>query len=124
MKAITKEYNRADQVGDALKRDLASLIQKEVRDPRIGMVSITSVDLSRDLSHAKVYVTLMQKKTETEIVEAITGLNNAAGFLRTKIAHSGRGRIMPKLRFYFDSSVERGCYLSALIDKAIAGETS
>jgi ribosome-binding factor A len=117
---MAKEYSRTQRVGDFLKQELASLIQFEVRDPRVGMVSITDVEVSRDMSHAKVYMTVMGKESEEDAKESIDALNKAAGFLRSKIARSNNARTTPRLRFYFDSSVGRGQYLSNLIEKAVS----
>ena len=94
----------------------------EMRDPRVGMVSITDVEVSRDLSHAKVFATVMGKESEEASRDAITALNNAAGFLRSQLAKSNNARTTPRLRFYFDSSVGRGQFLSGLIDQALAAD--
>jgi len=119
---MAKEFGRSQRVGDFLKRELAGLIQFEVRDPRVGMVSVTDVEVSRDMSHAKVYVTVLGKETHEETAESIEVLNQAAGFLRTQVAKSNNARTTPKLRFYFDSSVGRGQQLSKLIDDAVSAD--
>lgn len=119
---MAREYSRAQRVGDFLKQELATLIQFEVRDPRVGMVSITDVEVSRDMSYARVYVTVLGKETEEDAEESVAALNKAAGFLRSQIARSNNARTTPKLRFYFDSSVGRGQHLSGLIEKAIAAD--
>jgi ribosome-binding factor A len=119
---MAKEFGRSQRVGDFLKRELASLIQFEIRDPRVGMVSVTDVEVSRDMSHAKVFVTVLGKETEEEIAESMEVLNQAAGFLRTQVAKSNNARTTPKLRFYFDSSVGRGQQLSKLIDDAVSAD--
>ena len=119
---MAREYSRAQRVADFLKQELATLIQFEVRDPRVGMVSVTDVEVSRDMSFAKVFITVLGKETEVEAKDAIDALNNAAGFLRSQIARSNNARTTPKLRFYFDSSVGRGQYLSNLIDKAVSAD--
>lgn len=119
---MAKEFGRTQRVADFLKRELASLIQFEVRDPRVGMVSVTDVEVSRDMSHAKVFVTVLGKETEEESADSIEALNQAAGFLRSQVAKSNNARTTPKLRFYFDSSVGRGQYLSNLIDKAVSAD--
>jgi ribosome-binding factor A len=119
---MAKEFGRSQRVGDFLKRELASLIQFEIRDPRVGMVSVTDVEVSRDMSHAKVFVTVLGKETEEEIAESMEVLNQAAGFLRTQVAKSNNARTTPKLRFYFDSSVGRGQHLSQLIDDAVSAD--
>lgn len=121
---MAKEYSRTQRVADFLKQELATLIQFEVRDPRVGMVSITDVEVSRDMSHAKVFTTVLGKETEQEAEEAIAALNSAAGFLRSQMAKINNARTTPRLRFYFDSSVGRGQYLSNLIDKAVMSDQS
>lgn len=119
---MAKEYSRTQRFGDFLKQELANLIQFEVRDPRVGMVSITDVEVSRDMSHAKVFMTVLGKESEEEASESIDVLNKAAGFLRTQIAKSNNARTTPRLRFYFDNSVGRGQQLSNLIDKAVSAD--
>jgi ribosome-binding factor A len=117
---MPKEFARTSRVGDFIKQELATLIQLELRDPRIGMVSVTGVEVSRDFAHAKVFVTVLGKESEEEAAESIVGLNNAAGFLRTKIAKVNNARTTPKLHFVFDTSIVRGARMSKLIDDAVA----
>ncbi len=130
---------RAQRVADQIQRELAVLIQLEVNDPRVGMVSITGVDVSNDLASARVYVTVMNSLSEDaelnqetlgkpgeldqlEIDENLNALNKATGFLRTMLAKRLSLRAVPKLRFYYDSSVERGQRLSNLIDDALEAD--
>lgn len=127
------------RVADQIQRELASLIQMEVNDPRVGMVSVTGVEVSRDLAHAKVFVTVLNTLTDDsdvndstlsepgdldklEIEENIKALNKAAGYLRTLLAKRLSTRSVPKLRFYYDGSIERGQQLSSLIDSALAAD--
>lgn len=117
---MPREYSRTQRVGDFVKQELATLIQFEVRDPRVGMVSITGVDVSRDMAHAKVYVTVLGKDTKEEAEESVAVLNKAAGYLRSQLAKSNNARTTPRLHFHFDGSVVRGQYLSELIDHAVA----
>jgi ribosome-binding factor A len=115
---VAKEYARTQRVADHLQRELATLIQQEMRDPRVGMVSITAVDVSRDMGYARVYLTRLGSESSEEAEEAITALNKAAGFLRSQLSRSSTMRSVPQLRFYFDSSVGRGRALEDLIDRA------
>ncbi len=115
---MAKEYSRTQRVADHLQRELAGLIQHAVRDPRLGMVSITGVDVSRDLGHAKVYYTLMEADSGAEAEQATEVLNNAAGFLRSELSRDSSMRSVPRLRFYFDNSVGRGRYMEDLISRA------
>ena len=115
---MAKEYARTQRVADYLQRELAALIQHEVRDPRVGMVSITGVDVSRDMGHARVYYTSMSANSAEEASESTEALNKAAGFLRSQLSRDSSMRMVPQLRFYFDSSVGRGRHLEDLIRKA------
>jgi ribosome-binding factor A len=117
---MAKEYNRTDRLADAVQRLLAKMIQFEVRDPRIGMVNINDVEVSRDLSFARVYVTLVDREDEHDIAEAIKALNKATGFLRSLLAKELDTRITPKLSFIYDKTSVDGQNLSHLIDRAIA----
>ncbi len=115
---MAKEYSRTQRVADYLQRELAQQIQQELRDPRIGMVSITSVDVSRDLGYAKIYFTRLGSDSAEEAKEAAEVLNKAAGFLRTRLSKDSNMRSVPQLRFYFDTSVGRGRAMEDLIRRA------
>lgn len=115
---MAKEYARTQRVADYLQRELALLIQHEVRDPRIGMVSITGVDVSRDLGHAKVYYTALDSNSSDDASESTEALNRASGFLRSQLSKDSNMRTVPNLRFYFDGSVGRGRNLEDLIQRA------
>lgn len=115
---MAREFKRTDRVGDYLLRELAILIQRGLRDPRLGMVSLTAVEVSRDISHARVYFTLLGSNTVEEAKPTTDVLNKAAGFLRTALAKEASMRSVPRLRFVFDSSVGRGRDLEALISRA------
>lgn len=117
---MPKEFSRTRRVGDFLKQELARLIQLEVRDPRVGMASVTDVEVSRDLSYAKVFVTVLGKNTEAEAKPAIDALNHASGFLRTQVSKIMSARTTPRLRFVFDQSIGRGAQMSRLIDDVVA----
>lgn len=115
---MAKEYSRTQRVADYLQRELAGLIQHEVRDPRLSMVSITGVDVSRDLGHARVYYTQLGTDSKDEAEEATAALNRAAGFLRSQLSRDSKMRSVPQLRFYFDTSVGEGRHMEDLIRKA------
>lgn len=115
---MAKEYSRTQRVADYLQRELAALIQHEVRDPRVGMVSITGVNVSRDLGHAKIYITVLGCDSTEEAAESTEVLNKAAGFLRSELSRDSNMRTVPQLRFYFDSSVGQGRHLEDLIRRA------
>lgn len=117
---MAKEFSRTSRVGDFIKQELATLIQQELRDPRVGMVSVTGVEVSRDFSHATVFVTVLGKESAEEAEDSLAALNHAAGFLRSQIAKVNSARTTPKLRFVFDASIVRGARMSKLIDDAVA----
>lgn len=116
---MAKPFGRVQRVADFLRRELSSLIQQQLRDPRLGMISITDVEVSRDLAHARVFVTVLGCDTNEEAEESIEVLNNASGFLRTEMSRMLTMRVAPALKFIFDDSVHRGLEISSLIDKAI-----
>jgi ribosome-binding factor A len=109
---------RSARIADQIQRSLAELIRTELRDPRVGLVTLTGVELSRDQSHAKVFFTVMGSGPDV-VEEAGQGLARAAGFLRSELAHRLTTRKVPELHFEFDESVERGVRLSRLIDEAV-----
>jgi ribosome-binding factor A len=111
-------FARTDRVGQQIQREIAQLVRLEINDPRVKLVTITGVEVAGDYSHAKVFFTRLDGKHQ----EAQEGLDRAAGFLRSRLAHSIKLRIMPQLHFVFDSSVERGSHLSQLIDQAVASD--
>ena len=115
---MAREYSRTQRVADHLQRELAGLIQHEIRDPRVGMVSVTGVDVSRDMGHAKVFFTLLGSDTPDEAKEAVDVLNRASGFLRSELSRDSAMRTVPRLRFYFDTSVGQGRHMEDLLSRA------
>ena len=110
---MRKGQGRPQKLGDLIQRELSELLQRELRDPRVGMITITGVDVSPDFSHAKVFFTVLEKQ---RLDDAREGLRRAAGFLRSQLARRIRLYTTPELRFEYDESVERGDRLSRLID--------
>jgi len=113
---------RRARIADQIQRELAELIRLELRDPRIGMVTLTGIEVSRDQSHAKVFFTAFGPESAADT--ALEGLRRAAGFLRTELAHRLSTRSVPELHFEHDVSVERGARLSRLIDEAVKPTTA
>lgn len=108
-----RSSGRPQKLGDLIQRELSALVQRELRDPRVGMITITGVDVSPDFSHAKVFFTTLNKET---LADAEQGLRRASGFLRSQLAKRIKLYTTPELRFEYDESVERGDRLSRLID--------
>jgi ribosome-binding factor A len=117
-----REFKRTDRVADQLQKELAVLIQREVKDPRLGMVTVSGATVSRDLGYADIYVTLLGEQDSERIKENLQVLKRAAGFLRSQIAQRIKLRHVPELRFHFDESVVRGQHLSSLIDEAVSSD--
>lgn len=117
---MAKDFPRSRRIAEQIQRELAELLRTEVKDPRVGMVTLTDVDVTQDYSHAKVYFTMMGEASGIKECEA--GLAHAAGYLRSELSHRLRLRTVPQLHFVYDSSVERGVRLSQLIDQAVADD--
>jgi len=109
------EFKRADRVGSAMQRELAALIP-DLKDAPAGLVTIQEVRVSRDLSHAKVYFTVIGADPE----ETFGRLEHAAGYIRHELGHRMRLRTVPELHFVHDTSIEDGEQLDALIESAVA----
>ena len=118
---MAKDYSRTQRIGDQMQRELAGLIQREIKDPRLGLVTITAVEVSRDLSHAKVFITIMGKDDdEGSVKDNLRILNDAGGFLRMQLGKAMKVRTVPQLHFNYDASVRRGVELASLIERAVA----
>ena len=110
-----KSPNRAQRVSDQIQRDLAELIAREVRDPRVGMVTLSGVELTPDYAHAKVYITVIG----SEPAAATVGLNAAAGHLHNLLFKRLHIHTVPRLTFVHDVSLERGFEIDDLIRQAL-----
>jgi ribosome-binding factor A len=117
MKKHQRGFQRSDRVAEQVRRDLADLIRSELKDPRVGMISLTAVELTPDYAHAKVFFTTLQAEHLAEIEQ---GLRRAAGFLRRELGRRIHIHTLPELHFIYDASLERGASLSQLINEANA----
>ena len=116
---MSREFNRSQRMAEQIRRELAEIVRDELKDPRLGLCSFTAVKLSRDLSHAVVFCTVLDDGHRDE---SIATLNRAAGFIRSQIASRIRARSVPMLKFINDDSVERGAAMEELINKAIEAD--
>ncbi len=114
---MPKEFSRTRRVGEQIQRELSALIRRDLQDPRAGWVTITGVRMSRDLAHARVFVSVLDE--DRDPMRAVAALNHAAGFLRRLLGRALSLRAVPRLRFEHDVSIERGARLSSLIDQAV-----
>ena len=115
---MPRDFSRTLRVAEQIQRDLAELLRTEVKDPRIGMVTVTAVEVSADLSHAKVLFTHLAGKERAD--EAVKALQHTAGYLRTELSHRLKLYSVPQLHFAYDDSIESGLRMSKLIDDAVA----
>ena len=124
---MAKEYSRTQRLGEQIKRDLAELLQFQVKDPRLGLVTLNAVKVATDLGYADIYFTVMKsgmpEADDATIQETEAVLNEMAGFLRSELAQNMKTRITPMPRFHYDVTLERGHRLTNLIDKAIKEDT-
>ncbi len=107
-------FSRADRVGGLIQKVLSNILNKNIRDPRLKMTTITSVKVSRDLKQARIYFSTsggIQKKGDT-----IEGFNSAHGFIKRTLAHELDLKYMPHLKFFYDESIEYGAHIDELIE--------
>lgn len=119
---MAREFSRTDRVGSQVQRELASIIGNELDDPRLGMLTIQEVRISKDFSHAKVYYTTLGSSLEPVEIQRI--LKEVAPFLRHELGRNINMRTTPELRFVHDESVERGEKLSSLIEAAVKSDAA
>ena len=117
---MPKEFSRSSRVAEQVQRELAEMIRLELKDPRVGLVTLTGVELTPDYAHAKVFYTTLADASARQDIDA--GLRRASGFLRRELGRRIRIHTLPELHFVFDESVERGDRLSRLIDEAVASD--
>ncbi|WP_421252021.1 30S ribosome-binding factor RbfA [Aeromonas sp. 600724] len=117
---MAREFSRTRRVGQQIQREIARILQREVKDPRIGMVTVSDVEVSRDLNYAKIYVTFLQLENDAErIKEGLQGLTEAAGYIRSLLGSAMRLRVVPELRFYYDQTLVEGMRLSNLVTNTV-----
>ena len=113
---MTKEFNRTDRIAQMIQRKLALIIQQEIKDPRLPrFITVSEVVVAADLSHAKIYITVLGDKEVGQ--QTLKILNGAASYLRTTLARVIKLRTIPQLHFVYDTSLEEGNRLSKLIDQ-------
>lgn len=117
---MKKHSQRAQRVGDQIQKEMADLLRHEVKDPRVGPVTVTRVDVSPDLSHATIHFTHLAGREHGD--DTVRALARTAGFLRTQLSHRLDLYSVPQLHFAYDDSIEAGMKLSQLIDDAVASD--
>ncbi len=119
---MAREYARTDRVGQQIQKEIAVILMREIKDPRLSMTTVSAVEVTIDLAYAKVFVTFINDSAE-EVKDSIEVLTEAEGYIRSLLAKRLRARIMPHLRFVYDKSMAEGVRMSALVDQAVASDT-
>lgn len=117
---MSRGFHRSDRVAEEIHHELAELLRLEVKDPRVRLATVTGVEVSTDLTHAKVFYTGLG--SDKELSDLAAGLHSAAGFLRAQLGRRLKLRVTPDLHFVHDASVARGMRLSRLIDEAVEAD--
>ncbi|MCK8045695.1 30S ribosome-binding factor RbfA [Shewanella sp. 1CM18E] len=118
---MAKEFSRTRRIAQQLQQELAVVLQRDMKDPRIGFVTVNDVDVSRDLNYAKVYVTFFEEDVEL-VQQKVEALDAAAGYIRSLVAGRMKLRVMPELRFIYDSSLVEGMRMSNLVSRVISND--
>ena len=116
---MSREFKRSDRVAQELKKEVAIILQREVKDPRIGMVTVSDVEVSRDLAYAKIFVTFLFDSDQAAIEQGMVGLEKASPYIRSLVGKAMRLRIVPELRFIYDESLVEGMRMSNLVSNVI-----
>ena len=120
---MPKEFSRVDRVADQIQRELAQMIPREVKDPRLGMITISGVKVSKDMGYADVYISLLTAEElaadSPRVKENLEILDSAAGYLRGVLGKAMKLRMVPRLRFHFDAVLGQGRRMDDLINRAV-----
>lgn len=119
-----REFSRAQRVAQEIKKEIAVILQREVKNPRIGMVTVSDVELSKDLAYAKVYVTFLFDQDEEAIELAMQGIHDASGYMRSLLGKAMSLRIVPEIRFVYDHSLVDGMRMASLVTSAVNKDKS
>ncbi len=119
---MSREFKRSDRVAQELQKEIAVILQREVKDPRIGMVTVSDVEVSRDLAYAKIFVTFLFDNDQSAIEQGMKGLEKASPYIRSLVGKAMRLRIVPELRFIYDQSLVEGMRMSNLVSNVIKND--
>ena len=116
---MAKSFSRPQRVGHELQKEIAIILQREIKDPRLGMVTVSGVELSKDLSYAKVFVTFLNDDDSEVVSQGLKVLNDATGYIRSLVGKAMKLRIIPELKFVYDQSLVEGMRMSNLVSQVI-----
>ena len=124
---MAKEFSRTQRVSQEMQKEIAIILQREVKDPRVGMATVSGVEVSRDLAYAKVFVTFLDVLTTDNhapdrVKNGIKALQDASGFIRTLIGKAMRLRVVPELTFAYDNSLVEGMRMSNLVTNVVKND--
>lgn len=116
---MAREFKRSDRVAQEIQKEIAVILQREVKDPRVGMVTVSDVEVSSDLAYAKIFITFLFDQDESVIEQGMKGLEKAAPYIRTLLGKAMRLRIVPEIRFIYDQSLVEGMKMSNLVTNVV-----
>ncbi|MBK5144280.1 30S ribosome-binding factor RbfA [Budviciaceae bacterium BWR-B9] len=119
---MAREFSRTQRVSQEMQKEIAIILQREVKDPRIGMATVSGVELSRDLAYAKVFVTFLNDNDEDAIAGGLKALHDASGFIRSLLGKAMRLRVIPELTFAYDNSLVEGMRMSNLVTSVVKND--
>lgn len=119
---MAKEFSRTQRVSQEMQKEIAIILQREVKDPRIGMVTVSGVEVSRDLAYAKVFVTFLNDSDPNAVRVGLKALHEASGFIRMLIGKAMRLRVVPELTFSYDNSLVEGMRMSNLVTSVVKND--
>ncbi|MFH8133193.1 30S ribosome-binding factor RbfA [Pantoea osteomyelitidis] len=120
---MAKEFGRPQRVAQELQKEVAIILQREIKDPRLGMmVTVSGVEVSRDLAYAKVFVTFLNDKDEEAVQNGLKALKEASGYIRSLLGKAMRLRIVPELTFFYDNSLIEGMRMSNLVSSVVKND--
>lgn len=119
---MAREFSRTQRVAQEMQKEIAIILQREVKDPRIGMATVSGVEVSRDLAYAKVFVTFLNDNDEASVKAGLEGLTDASGFIRSLLGKAMRLRVIPELTFAYDNSLVEGMRMSNLVSNIVKND--
>lgn len=117
-----KEYNRIQRITQEMQKEIAIIMQRKIRDPRVGMVTVSGVELSRDLAYAKIFVTFLNENTPEQVKTGVQVLQAATGFIRNLLGKAMQLRMVPELTFFYDNSLMEGMRMSNLVSQVVQND--
>ena len=115
---MAREFGRSDRVAQQVQREIAMILQREIKDPRVGMVTVSDVELTKDLQHAKIFVTFFLNQDEN-VETGVKILNDASGYIRSLLGKAMKLRVVPEIRFFYDQTLVEGMRISNLVSNTI-----